>query len=125
MFYLLYLEYYSTSILPCQRQIEELPNHYVKSKKWLELKNMLVAPTTFNMFWTNVGGLNRADLITFWCSIVKTNDNNKKKKKKKNNVKRLNSKNVSDGYRLFHVFDIVEEYIESIEHWSKNQSQSR
>ena len=83
------------------------------------------------MFWTNVGGLNRADLITFWCSIVKTNDNNKKKKKNKNkkkiknNVKGLNSKNVSDGYRLFHVFDIVEEYIESIEHWSKNQSQSR
>ena len=104
------IQYYS--LLPtCQRQMEELPWLYAASKKWLELKNILVGPNTFNVLWCGIGGLNRPDLVRWWTSVVKPMK--AKNKKMKKNIINI------DGYRLFNAFDVVEEYIEAIEHWSK------
>ena len=117
------VQYYTnqttTNAIPRQRQIEELPWHYSVLKNWLELKNMLVNPETFNQFWVGMGGANRLDLVRWWLTVVKKSTKKKRRNSKKTKKNKRNKNEEEDDVHLFDVFDVVTEYITNIDHWAK------
>lgn len=111
---------YFGQLPPCDRKLEALPYHLEMAGSWSKVKNCLTDIEMFQIWWTPKF---KSDFIKFWASLTSVNV-----KGGKDATKRHNSSDQSDGEGSSQSsrpsFDIVEEYVKSLDEYRHAKSPS-